>query len=89
MGTGFGFNIYTDEGIRKDAFLFGEAQSRIVVSIDPNLKAFFEAELGSAPHTYIGQVNAVHEICIDQTSWGYLSDWQEAYDTSLETLLKV
>ena len=88
MGTGFGFSIHTDEGIRKDAFLFGEAQSRIIVSVDPNLKAIFEAEAGRTPFTYLGKVNANREICIDQESWGFLTDWQEAYDTALENLLK-
>jgi phosphoribosylformylglycinamidine synthase len=40
-----GFSITTNPVFRKDAFLFGEAQSRVVVSINPNLKADFEAKL--------------------------------------------
>jgi phosphoribosylformylglycinamidine synthase subunit PurL len=39
MPRGFGFSITTDPAIRKDAFLFGEAQSRIVVSVAPNHEA--------------------------------------------------
>lgn len=84
MGTGFGFNIYTDEDIRKDAFLFGEAQSRVIVSVDPNFKAIFEAEIKGTDHTYLGKVNGTGEITVDQAGWGYLADWETAYDTALE-----
>ena len=87
MGSGFGFSIDTDAHLRKDAFLFGEAQSRVIVTVDPNLKALFEAELGDTAHSYLGRVNANHEICVDQAEWGYLSDWEEAYDNALGKLL--
>ena len=33
MIKGLGFEINSDEDIRKDAFLFGESQSRVVVSV--------------------------------------------------------
>jgi phosphoribosylformylglycinamidine synthase len=33
MKNGLGFDISTDKNIRKDAFLFGEAQSRVVVTV--------------------------------------------------------
>lgn len=87
MGTGLGFNIYTEEGLRKDAFLFGEAQSRIVVTVDPNFKALFEAELNGAENSYLGHVNSTGEITVDQAGWGYLDDWASAYDTALEKTL--
>jgi phosphoribosylformylglycinamidine (FGAM) synthase-like enzyme len=35
MPNGLGFEIETDDAIRKDAFLFGEAQGRVVVSVSP------------------------------------------------------
>ena len=41
----FGFEIKTDASIRKDAYLFGESQSRAVVSIKLENKALFEKEL--------------------------------------------
>ena len=87
IGTGYGFAVYTEEGLRKDAFLFGEGQSRVVVSVDPNFKALFEAELGSVAHSYLGKVNATGEICVDQVGWGYLPDWEGAYDQALGKLL--
>ncbi|MFM9026579.1 MAG: phosphoribosylformylglycinamidine synthase subunit PurL, partial [Bacteroidota bacterium] len=44
MPNGLGFSIETDFDCRPDAFLFGEAQGRIIVSVAPeNLDAFTEA----------------------------------------------
>ncbi len=87
MANGLGFSIHTDKNIRKDATLFGEAQSRVVVSINPDLHTLFEAELRGLPFTKIGIVNANKEIIIDDESWGFVSDWKEAYDMALEKML--
>ncbi|MCW3121522.1 MAG: phosphoribosylformylglycinamidine synthase [Flavipsychrobacter sp.] len=87
MVNGLGFTVQTGDDIRKDATLFGEAQSRVVVSVNPDIHAIFEAELKGTPFTKIGKVNANKEICIDNETWGYVSDWKEAYDTALEKLL--
>ena len=87
MANGLGFTMETKEGIRKDACLFGEAQSRVVVSVNTDLNAIFEAELKGLPFRKIGSVNAQKEIIVDGESWGYISDWKEAYDTALEKML--
>lgn len=87
MAGGFGFNIATDSNIRKDAFLFGEAQSRVVVTVNADLHAVLEAELGDVPFTKIGKVTMNQEIVIDNEGWGYISDWKETYDTAIEKLL--
>ena len=87
MANGHGFTIKMEDDIRKDATLFGEAQSRVIVSVNPDVHALFEAELRGTPFTKIGIVNANKEICIDDESWGFISDWKEAYDTALEKLL--
>src|SRR3546814_18486378 len=41
MPNNFGFAIETDSEIRKDAFLFGEGQGRVVVSVKPEQQAAF------------------------------------------------
>ena len=38
MPRGLGCEIYTDQLFRQDAYLFGESQSRILVSINPKIK---------------------------------------------------
>ncbi|MDR3678839.1 MAG: phosphoribosylformylglycinamidine synthase subunit PurL [Flavipsychrobacter sp.] len=87
MTNGLGFSVATDPSIRKDAWLFGEGQSRVVVSINPFIQQLFEAELKNIPHTKIGHVNATGEIHIDDVAWGYISDWKEAYDNALGNLV--
>lgn len=87
MVNGLGFTIHTDKKIRKDAVLFGEAQSRVVVSVNPDIHQLFEAELKGTPFVKIGHVNADREIVVDNDSWGYVSDWAEAYDGALEKML--
>ena len=87
MVNGLGFSIDLDKNIRKDATLFGEAQSRIVVSVNPEIHTYFEAELKHHPYTKIGHVNAQKEIVIDGDNWGYVADWRDAYDKALENLM--
>lgn len=87
MSNGHGFTIYTSEDIRKDAMLFGEAQGRIVVSVNPDIHPLFEAEMKDVPYTKLGYVNATKEICVDGEIWGFVKDWKEAYDGALEKLL--
>jgi len=87
MAGGLGFTINTPADIRKDAVLFGEGQSRVVVTVNPDLQALFEAELKGLPFIKIGHVNAGKELIVDGDNWGYIADWQNAYDTSLERML--
>ncbi len=87
MGSGFGFDVLLDTDARKDAVLFGESASRVVVSVNPALQPMFEAELGDQPFAKLGTVKASGELCIDGASWGYLPDWKAAYDEALEKLL--
>lgn len=87
MAGGLGFNISTDANIRKDAFLFGESQSRVVVSVNPDLHALFEAEMKEVPFVKLGSINYNQDIVIDNESWGFLNDWKEAYDTAIEKQL--
>lgn len=87
MSSHFGFEIVTDESIRKDAYLFGEGQSRVVVSVNKDLAGVFEGELKGFPATKIGQVLVSGETRVDNENWGYISDWKEAYDTALEKMI--
>ena len=87
MTNGYGFSIKTDRHVRKDAFLFGEGQSRIVVSVNPYLQPVFEAEIKGFICTKIGTVDATGILTINDENWGYISDWKGAYDNALEKLL--
>ena len=86
-GCSFGFDIETDGNMRRDAFLFGESASRVVVSVHPTLASVFEVEMGDVPFIKLGTVKASGEMLVDGVSWGYASDWREAYDQAIEKAL--
>lgn len=80
-----GFSIQTHANIRKDAFLFGESQGRIVVSVSPAKEKEFLAALGTCPHEKIGQVDT--SIRIDGDVWHSVLYWKNIYDTAIENKL--
>lgn len=81
-----GFSINTVANIRKDAFLFGEAQSRVIVSVASDNIAQFERLLQGFPHTKLGQVTD-GQVTIDGTDWGSIVEWKKLYDTAIERML--
>lgn len=87
MRLNLGFTLNTDETIRKDAFLFGEAQSRVVVSVHPELQGLFEASLQGTAYSKLGTVQADGRIQVDGQDWGYITEWKHAYDTAIESML--
>src|SRR5690606_384642 len=80
LGT---FDQLEQKGIRKDAFLFGESQSRVVVSVRPEQQASFEAAMGDHPYDRLGTVTGSH-IIMDGEDWGNIQVWKEKYDTAIE-----
>ena len=84
---GFAVNADTS-GIRKDAFWFGEAQSRIVVTLKKDQVASFKSLVSKTgiSFTELGKVTS-GEIKINGESWGSIIDWKEKYDTAIEKLL--
>ena len=88
MVNNLGFEINSDVSIRKDAFLFGESQSRVVVSISEHQLHSFEAELKKqgAKYSKLGQVKGKN-ILIDGENFGTIIEFKEGFDTSLEKYL--
>lgn len=87
MAGGFGFEVSTVSDIRKDAFLFGEAQSRAVVSVPAQRTEIFESVVeGKFPYLLLGKVTQ-SEIKIDGESYGDTSKWKGLYDTAMEKQL--
>ncbi|MEI6946039.1 phosphoribosylformylglycinamidine synthase subunit PurL [Paraflavisolibacter sp. H34] len=81
-----GFHITLAEGLRKDAFLFGEAQSRVVVAVKPEKVEAFKRVLGDFPATDIGVVSD-GSVRVNNEDWGVITDWKDRYDTAIEKLL--
>jgi phosphoribosylformylglycinamidine synthase len=80
MVRSFGFDITVDDEIRKDAFLFGESPSRIVVSVGiARETAFIDFMMKSGvPFMALGHVTR-EEIRIDDNSYGFISDYRKKY----------
>ncbi len=81
-----GFSISTKAGIRKDGFLFGESQGRVVVSVSVDKVDAFEKALGDLPFEKSGVVT-YGEIVIDGDFWGTIDWWKDKYDTAIENYL--
>jgi len=88
MVNNFGFNITTDQNIRKDAFLFGESQSRVIVSVAPEDEASFNDFLNSSafPFSKLGEVFG-DRINIDNEDFGKTTEWKNVYDNTLGDLI--
>jgi len=87
MQRNMGFEVSTDAAIRKDAFLFGEGQSRVVVSVASSQTKDFEAALGSQKFSKLGMVKGNGHLRIDGTDWGNISGWKQAYDEAIGKLM--
>jgi phosphoribosylformylglycinamidine synthase len=87
MPGSLGVNIRTDEVLRKDAFLFGEAQSRVVVSVDPAGCSALEKMLAGMSFTRLGVVTE-GEVVIDGEDWGGISGWRQRYEPVLERIME-
>jgi phosphoribosylformylglycinamidine synthase len=81
-----GFTAETNDNIRKDAFLFGEGQSRVVVSVKTEMIEAFENTLAGLPHERIGMVTS-GEMLVDGDFWGTIDWWKEEYDSAIENYL--
>jgi phosphoribosylformylglycinamidine synthase len=85
--NGLGFDVVaSDAGIRKDAYWFGEAQSRVVVSVAPDKVDSFRKALGKLPYEEIGFVtNGSFEV--DGMEWGTVNEWKDKYDHTIENYM--
>ncbi|HIF14170.1 MAG TPA: phosphoribosylformylglycinamidine synthase subunit PurL, partial [Bacteroidetes bacterium] len=80
-----GFSIDTDPEFRKDAFLFGETQSRVIVSVSKDNALNLEDILNSQQQAYrkLGNVTK-GSVSIDNENWGEISGLKTIYESSIE-----
>jgi phosphoribosylformylglycinamidine synthase len=82
----FGFSIQTINNYRKDGFLFGESQGRVVVSVNLDKAAEFEHFIADFPCEKIGVVTQ-NEVMVDGDYWGTIDRWADAYNNSIANYL--
>lgn len=80
MPLGLGFDITSPAEVRMDAFLFGEAQGRVVVSVSmENEDEFVDMMMESGlPFSTLGHVTK-GELRIDDISYGYIEEYKKIY----------
>lgn len=85
---GLGFDVKSDAGIRQDAMWFGEAQSRVIVSVAPAKKAAFESHLAGlgVQSSQLGTVKGT-DMVVDGQVVSSLAKASGSYFTALETAL--
>ena len=88
MPNGLGFTVETDAEIRKDAFLFGEAQGRVVVSIKPEQEEAFVELLAtsSTEFSLLGKVTA-GDLLVDNELFNEVTSSKNVYDNVLHGIL--
>ena len=84
-----GFEVSSNgSSLRKDAYWLGEAQSRVVVSVDATNVAAVEA--AAAKHgiktTVLGKVTSA-DVIVEGENWGSITEWKSDYDTAIEKQL--
>ncbi len=88
MVNNVGFDITTSSEVREDAFLFGEAPSRIIVSVtETGEDAFLDALKDSeTPFMLLGHVTK-GDIRVDDKSFGSVNDYKAIFDNALAAKL--
>jgi phosphoribosylformylglycinamidine synthase II len=79
--------IASDAGIRKDAYWFGESQSRVVVSVRASSLKEFKKVLGGHPYEELGIVTD-GSVQVDGLPWGSISGWKDKYESAIENFME-
>ena len=90
FANNLGFEIIGSSEVREDAFLFGEAPSRVVVSVtETGEDSFLDALKDSkTPFMLLGHVTQ-GKLVVDDKDFGMIADYKEIYNNSLaEKLMK-
>lgn len=88
MAGNLGFDITSDSAIRRDAYLFGESQSRVVVSVHPDNEVEFIdlMMLNGVEFDLLGHVTK-GSIRIDDKDWGHVDEYRKLYDHALGDIM--
>ncbi|HLX90383.1 MAG TPA: AIR synthase-related protein, partial [Puia sp.] len=83
----FGFDVIaSDSTIRKDAYWFGESQSRVVVSVSPKKINEFRSLMKDHFFEELGVVTE-DSVEVDGMNWGSILSWKELYESAIASLL--
>ncbi len=82
---GLGFDITGDAFVREDSFLFGESQSRIIVTVDADCEEEIIEALSATkvPYSLLGHVTR-GKMVVDDDHYGFIDDAGEIYNKVIE-----
>ncbi len=82
--NGLGFDIVTDSEVRPDAFLFGEGQGRVVVTLTEEQETGFLDLMRTAkvPFILLGHVTK-GKLVIDDAPFGFIEDARKVYEEAI------
>jgi phosphoribosylformylglycinamidine synthase len=83
-----GFHITADKSIRTDAFFYGEAQGRVVVTCNKQQVDILKRK-AAAMNMDILDIGTVSDgdIFVENNHWGNIERWKELYNTAIEKLM--
>lgn len=89
MPNELGFDIVTDSEVREDAFLFGEGQGRVAVTVSEDQEdEFLESMMNSGvSYTLLGHVTK-GKMMVDDEHFGFISEAKKVYNEALAKRLK-
>lgn len=84
-----GFSVNPVVDIRKDAYWFGEAQGRVIVTVGAEMLNMVLADVAKAgiACTVLGTVTSGN-IEVQEENWGHISEWKNSYDTAIENMIQ-
>ena len=79
MSSNLGCKINSKSNIRKDSFLFGESQGRVVVTVSNEQLELFESEIkaSNVDSFLLGRVTKEANINIDSINFGMVEDYRK------------
>jgi phosphoribosylformylglycinamidine synthase len=83
-----GFDIVSDAEVRKDAFLFGESQSRVIVAVTEDDEQEFIDRVGDrgVPVTLLGHVTK-GKMVVDGEHFGFIDDVRSLYENAISNAM--
>lgn len=86
--NGLGFDIVTDSEVRPDAFLFGEGQGRVVVTITEDQETDFLDLMRTSrvPFILLGHVTK-GKLVIDDEAYGFIDEARAIYEEAIPAIM--
>ena len=86
--AGIGFRIDTDVDVRKDAFLFGESQSRVIVSVKPGNEGRLAEmlALSDVDFSLLGETGGT-DAMVDGESYGSIECLDTLYENTIPNMV--